>query len=193
MNHLHAIQVIMEFQKSQPLDVLRAMQVIPDGCRIKQNLESVWRALLCDEFDALYEGLTTDDAKNQMVDAWLFVDFADQVEAIERQQLLCGEYDSEDVWCAMQEMERVQVWCEDKLQSLFGDALDVEDDAFVAIVKDTIERYTQDTRQDKTKQSTNQQEFEGLLSRLYKQAAELARTKKLKSKPVSKLEIKQVV
>lgn len=169
------------------------MQVIPDGCRIKQNLESVWRALLCDEFDALYEGLTTDDAKNQMVDAWLFVDFADQVEAIERQQLLCGEYDSEDVWCAMQEMERVQVWCEDKLQSLFGDALDVEDDAFVAIVKDTIERYTQDTRQDKTKQSTNQQEFEGLLSRLYKQAAELARTKKLKSKPVSKLEIKQVV
>jgi hypothetical protein len=143
-------------------------------------------------FDALYEGLATDDAKNQMVDAWLFVDFADQVKAIERQELH-GEPSSENAWRAMQEMERVQVWCEDKLQSLFGDALDVEDDAFVAFVKDTIERHTQDTRQDKTKQSTNQQEFEALLSRLYKQATELARTNDPESQLESKLESKQVV
>ena len=158
------------------------MQVIPDGCRIKQNLESAWRALLCEDFDTLYEGLTTDDAKNQIVDAWLFVDFADQVEAIERQQLLCGEYDSDDVWRAMQEMERVQVWCEDKLQSLICDALDVEDEVFVAFVKEAFEQHTQDTRQVKTKQSANHPAFEALTTRLYEEAVEFAQTKEQASK-----------
>ena len=108
-------------------------------------------------------------------------DVSDQLEAIQRQDLQ-DEPDAEDVWRAMQEMERVQVWCEDKLQSLICEALDVEDEVFVAFVKEAFEQHTQDTRQVKTKQSANHPEFEALTTRLYEEAVELAQTKEQASK-----------
>lgn len=100
-------------------------------------------------------------------------DFPDQLEAIQRFYLQV-EPGLEDACRAMREMHDVQVWCEDKLQSLFDDALDVEDDASVAFVKDTFE-FEQQARQDKTKQSTNRQDFEGLASKLYEEAVEASK------------------
>ena len=118
-----------------PSDVLRAMHVIPDGCQIKVSLASAWRAVFhTQDFDDFYERLTTGHAKDMLIDTWLFDTFSDLVRTLER-------HDDRACTDAMEEMAKVQFWCENKFDVLIKQVLEDQtmdnDPVFVTYVANT--------------------------------------------------------